>query len=165
FGTASGVVVNRIARWNGTSWSPLGSGISGALVNAMAVLDAGDGPSLYVGGVFTGAGGQPASNIARWGGTNWSAVGPGLPQQVRTLTVFDDGNGPMLYAAGFLTGASGFPFVVRRWNGAAWQQVGTGFNGTINALHVFDDGSGAGPALYAGGDFSAIVTPGGDVPA
>jgi hypothetical protein len=42
---------------------------------------------------------------------------------------------------------------VWRWDGAAWMRMGGSFNGGIRALAVFDDGTG--PALYAGGVFSA----------
>ena len=44
----------------------------------MAVFDDGTGPALYVGGMFTAAGGAPASRIARWDGIVWSALGDGL---------------------------------------------------------------------------------------
>jgi hypothetical protein len=40
-----------IARWNGTAWSPLGSGMS-STVNALTVFDDGTGPALYAGGSF-----------------------------------------------------------------------------------------------------------------
>jgi hypothetical protein len=35
-------------------------------VSALAVFDDGDGPALYAGGSFEGAGGLPSRNIARW---------------------------------------------------------------------------------------------------
>jgi hypothetical protein len=53
FTTAGGVLCNRIARWNGSAWSALGTGLNGA-VHAVAVLGNGD---VVVGGEFTAAGG------------------------------------------------------------------------------------------------------------
>jgi len=83
FPTAGGVVVNSIARWDGSSWSALGNGLSNGagetVVRAMAVLDDGhgDGPALFVVGNFNSADGSPASNFARWGGRNcpfWTGI-------------------------------------------------------------------------------------------
>src|SRR5262245_3410468 len=71
------VVVNGIAKWDGRSWSTLGSGIGG-YVNALAV----SGSDLYAGGKFTIAGGSPANRIAKWNGSSWSAVGSGMNNEV-----------------------------------------------------------------------------------
>ena len=71
FTLAGGVPASRIARWDGTSWAPLGLGIDDLIesfpsVEALAVWDDGAGPSLYAGGFFTLAGGEPSSFIAEW---------------------------------------------------------------------------------------------------
>jgi hypothetical protein len=65
--TLSGeTVVNRVARWTGSTWAPLGNGTNDN-VYSLGVFDEGDGPALYVGGRFTGAGEDlPASRIVRW---------------------------------------------------------------------------------------------------
>ena len=52
FTTAGGAAANRIARWNGTAWSPLGTGVSN-VVNGLTVGPTG---KLYVGGAFTTTG-------------------------------------------------------------------------------------------------------------
>ena len=62
------VAGGHIAKWSGNSWSPLGSGVSGVLstaytatyVSILRAFDDGTGPSLFVAGTFTMAGGQPA---------------------------------------------------------------------------------------------------------
>ena len=64
--------VNRLAVWNGRSWSALSSGMDGA-VNAIAI----SGTNVYVGGAFTTAGGVSARHIAKWDGNTWSALGTG----------------------------------------------------------------------------------------
>ena len=155
FSTAGGVAANRIARWNGSSWNALGSGLNGA-VQALAVFDDGGGPALYVGGAFGTAGGVAASRVARWNGSSWSALGSGLNNTVNALAVFDDGGGPALYAGGSFTLAGGVSASrIAKWNGSSWSALGSGLSGpssTVNALTVFDDG--AGPALYAGGSFA-----------
>ncbi len=59
FTNADAVAVNYIARWDGTRWSALGSGMDG-YVYALAV----SGSELYAGGVFETAGGKVSPYIA-----------------------------------------------------------------------------------------------------
>ncbi|TVQ62736.1 MAG: hypothetical protein EA379_05050 [Phycisphaerales bacterium] len=169
FGSAGGVTVNRIARWNGASWAALPGvdtpGVSGT-VNALAVYDDGSGPALYVGGAFTEAGGVTVNRIARWNGASWSALsspgGVGVPSGVITaMTVHDDGNGPALYVGGSFATIGGVTANgVARWDGSSWSALtgpgGTGVSGSVMALAGHNDGNGA--ALYVGGSF---VTAGG----
>ena len=101
----AGSSLNNIARWNGSEWSSLGDGILGTdsttTVYALAAFDDGSGESLYAGGYFELAGGQPIANIAKWDGLTWSQVGgvSGIDGHVMSLIVHDDGQGPALYAA------------------------------------------------------------------
>jgi len=155
------VITNNIARWDGHSWAAVGEGLDGGpltTAQALAVFDDGDGPALYVGGRFETAGGVPARSIARWDGSQWSAVGPGGGIDndgiVTTLGVFDDGTGPALYVGGdFSSVDGGLPTSnLARWDGQEWSGVGGGTNNSINAFEVFDDGTG--PGLYVGGTFN-----------
>jgi hypothetical protein len=163
FSSAGHIAASAIAKWNGSVWSPLGSGLAGSppWVFALAVFDDGNGPALYAGGLFTTAGGVPVSNIAKWSGTSWSALGSGITgppdSRVYALTVFDDGTGAALYAGGYFATAGGQAANnIARWDGSNWTAVGGGTSGsaTIRALTVFDDGTG--PALFVGGFFSAV---------
>lgn len=156
-----------IARWDGTAWNNLGSGFDGP-VYALAVFDdgSGSGPALYASGDFsaivdqTGTPTTPASNIARWDGTQWSPLSLGTNGPTRAMTVHNDGSGSALYAAGNFTQAGGASAAsIARWNGTSWSGVGAGLADTVYALAVFDDGNGSGPALYAGGDFSFMASP------
>lgn len=156
FETAGSVQASGIARWNGSSWSAVGGGVGGttSAVSALAVFDDGTGPALYAGGLFTSAGGTPASNIARWDGSSWTPLGAGISGAVWSLRVFDDGAGPDLYAAGLFWWAGTVTTTgIARWDGTAWTSVGGGANSSVYCLEVFDDGTG--PALYAGGEFSS----------
>ncbi len=64
FDTAGGVPVNNIAKWNGSSWSAVGAGVTGyggqAIIYSLCVYEG----NLYAGGVFDTAGGIPANYIA-----------------------------------------------------------------------------------------------------
>ena len=152
FTTAAGVAANYIAKWNGSSWSQLGSGMN-SFVYALTVFDDGSGPALYAGGFFTTAGGVAANDIAKWNGSSWSQLGTGMNSYVTALTVFDDGSGLALYAGGAFTSAGHVAAnEIAKWNGSSWSALGSGMNNLVDALTVFDDGSG--PALYAGGEFT-----------
>jgi hypothetical protein len=160
FNIAGGAVgSSHIARWNGATWSALGSGTSNT-VSALAVLDHGGGEALYAGGSFTDAGGVSASRIARWDGSIWSALGSGIGPtgNVASLASFDDGDGPELYAGGGFSMAGGAQAEnIAQWDGLSWSVVGpqqsSALNGDTRALAVFDDGGG--PDVYAGGAFTS----------
>ncbi len=131
-----------IARWNGSEWQALGTGMDDA-VNALAVDGSGN---LYAGGKFTTAGGVPANRVARWDGSAWSALGSGMDGEVRALTF--DGNGN-LYAGGHFMTAGGLSANhIARWDGSAWSALGRGTNGNVHALECDILG------LYAGGHFT-----------
>jgi hypothetical protein len=68
FTIAGGSSANKIAKWNGSSWSALGSGMND-FVSALTVFDDGIGPALYAGGTFTTAGAVSANRIAKWNGS------------------------------------------------------------------------------------------------
>jgi len=141
FFTAGGTSAFRIAKWDGSAWSALGTGMNGT-VWAVA-LSGGD---LYAGGDFTTAGGTSASNIAKWNGSTWSALGTGMSNIVHALAV----SGGDLYAGGQFTTAGGVSGRNRiaKWDGSAWSALSTGMNNTVRALAV------SGGDLYAGGNFT-----------
>src|SRR6185503_16876517 len=100
---AGGLVANGIARWNGSAWSALGSGVSGNLptVYALTAFDDGTGPALCAGGSFFNAGGVHGPYVAKWDGAAWAALANGMSGDVHALAVFDSGSGPTLHAGGF----------------------------------------------------------------
>jgi hypothetical protein len=157
FTSAGGTTANRIAKWDGSSWSALGVGLKNSVYSAptlaLTAHDDGTGPALYAGGFFRSAGGSTANYIARWNGSSWSALGGGMNGPVGALATYDDGGGPALYAGGAFTRAGGVPAnYIARWDGSSWSALGSGMDHDVEALAVYDDGSG--PALYAGGSFA-----------
>jgi hypothetical protein len=148
FSVAGAVSAARVARWNGSSWSPVGAGFDQDVL-AFAVYDEGAGPRLFAGGRFTQSGGAPAVGVARWDGVSWTPVGVGLTLPVGgavyALCVFDDGSGPKLYAGGSISASS---LNIACWDGSTWSGVGAGFTRVVSALCVHDDGTG--PQLFAG---------------
>jgi hypothetical protein len=139
FKAAGNVVANNVAKWDGSTWSSLGSGLN-SNVNALAV----SGGTLYAGGQFTMAGGNAATNIAQWNGSIWSPLGSGLNGSVYALAV----SGGTLYVGGFFTVAgTNAANSIAQWNGTTWSPLASGVNSTVYALAV------SGGMLYAGGNF------------
>jgi hypothetical protein len=132
FGTAGGVTVNGIARWDGSSWTALGSGL-GVGVYSLAF----SGSTLYAGGSFT----SPSTRIAMWNGSSWSSMGT-LGNTVQALTIGTDGT---VYA-----GLAGTTSTFQNWTGAAWAQVGaTALTGAVTSLLTGKEGN-----IYVGGSFN-----------
>ena len=158
FSSAGGTANTRgVARWNGASWSGLGTGIQGSSgnVETMVTYDDGSGPALFVAGSFSNVGGVPAANIAKWNGTSWSALGAGLSASASSLAAFDDGGGPALYVGGSfqMAGGQSRPWLAR-WRNGAWSAPIPAINSAVASLAVHDDGTG--PALFLGGNFTTI---------
>lgn len=167
FTEAGGAGANRIAMWDGESWSALGEGLNDGVFALKVFDDDAEGPNppaLYVGGVFTTAGGISASRIARWDGSSWSDVSTGTDSNVDAFAVFDnDGEGPeppSLIVGGSFTAAGGVSANgVARWDGKQWRALGEGLGGDAedaDALAVFDeDGDGPlPPSLFVAGSFN-----------
>ena len=138
-----------IAKWNGSSWTTLGSGTNGA-VFALATFDDGTGQALYAGGSFTASTAAPAKRIARWDGVSWSTVGVGFTNgNVAALAATPS----TLYAAGTFTNGAAPTFAqVAKWDGASWSGLGSGLlmspvTPTGNALTLL------GNDIYLGGLF------------
>lgn len=122
FTTAGGVAVNRIAQWNGstTTWSALGTGVSGGSTTPTVSALFLQGGALYVAGTFTNAGGVYASSLAKLIGTNWFGLGSGLYFSVSS----GPGNGHSLagagndvFVGGLFTSAGDKPAqFISRWN-------------------------------------------------
>ncbi len=153
FTLASGVTVNRVARWDGSQWSALGSGVDGT-VSALMVHDG----ALYAGGSFSTAGGQPAANVARWDGIAWSALDAGTNGPVRALGSLRSCGSPGLWAGGEFTLAGGSAAnYIAVWDGANWSQPGPGLaNGSATVDGVFTLACYNG-SIHAAGDFALAV--------
>ncbi len=148
FTSIGGVSANRIAIWDGTSWSPLGGGMSGvqpysdADIQDLTVLDG----KLIAGGHFLFAGNTPASFIAQWDGSDWSAL-PGLNDEVHAVAIHE---GQVIAGGRFGPAAETDASRIARWDGARWQAMGSGCNWIPYAFASYDDD------LYVGGGFTRM---------
>ncbi len=154
FSWAGNTSLNFIGRWNGTSWSPLDTGLN-ATVSALAVI----GNNLYVGGSFYKTyGGMDLKRIGMWNG-HWNQLGTGiLNGWVNALAV----SGNNLYVGGnfSIVTPNGVAHNIAKWDGTSWSVVGTpittGLNDEVLCIAV------KGETVYAGGFFTS--THGGNVP-
>lgn len=167
-----GISASRVARWDGTAWSPIGAGLSGpfpVIGQCFSTFDVdGVGPAgtrLFVGGFFRDAGPEIAFGFAGWDESAWSTVdgGIGFPAEGRAAVALDDdGDGPnteRLFVAGsYLPIVGGPGNHVAAWDGDSWSTLGTGFNIGAWAVAVFDDDADGPdpPALYVGGEFTVV---------
>ena len=140
FTIAGDIFANVVAKWNGDSWSSLGSGLVGWVVSL--TID-GNG-NLFAGGRTS------AGNVAMWDGESWSSVGDGPNGMVHALVLGNDGN---LYAGGQFDSVGSVPANnVAMWDGASWSPLGDGLEGSwftsVDALAVDRDGN-----LFVGGSF------------
>lgn len=135
-----------VARWDGSAWHNLGSGLDG-IVTRLHGFDDG----LYAPGYFNNAGGLPAHGLARWDGTQWHSVsdfpllsGPDL-NYIHDVAWYQG----QLYVGGNFVDDAGRNCIVR-YNGSAWVSVESGIRGSfslVNLLEVHED------LLYVAGAF------------
>lgn len=139
FTSIGGVAANYIAKWNGSTWSALGSGLNN-LAYTLAISPNGD---VYVCGTFTTAGGITCS-IARWDGSSWHAVVLGLGTVIAMAITKD---GTKLYYAPTVGGfATVFEYDIAT---ATTTQLGSAFNTSPNlSLRISPTGE-----LYTSGTF------------
>lgn len=125
FSTAGGVGASRIAKWNGSVFQELGSGVSGGDSDLQVMAMTSFNGNLIVGGYFNAAGGLPSPNIAGWNGEVWQPLGSGMSSLVMGLSTSSE----RLIAVGQFTMAGGISANrVASWDGTAWQPLGAGVN-------------------------------------
>lgn len=155
FSEAGGAAASSFARLDLASgqWSSPGGGVTGGFpgtfVNALAV----DGGTVYVGGLFSSAGGVVANHVARLlPGDTWSALGTGVSNGVsgdgvQALAVA----GSEVYVGGRFFNAGGVSNSPKlaRWS----PTTGWSVPGTIHQLGDVRDLRSDGTRVYAAGEF------------
>ena len=127
FHTASGVVVDRVARWNGATWEALpGGGADGGIYEIIAFRD-----WLIAAGNFDTIGGVVADGLAKWDGSQWSALPGNLFLSVDALAVH--GNQLVVAGTSLATGAMAH---IARWDGTNWSALGGGLDDGPDGLGV-----------------------------
>lgn len=143
--SGTSTALNRVALWNGSLWSSLGSGTNNGVSAPVYALTSTSALGIIVGGAFTQAGTVSApGSIAAWRNNAWTAVGAGVDSLVYALTA----SGSTVYAGGnFARLTDNTPAQrIIRWNGIRWEQMGAGFDGDVytisaNTVNVFVGGA------------------------
>jgi hypothetical protein len=143
--TGSGTI-NRIARWSGSTWLELGSGIGTESYEYVAALTAWNG-SLYAAGNFSSAGGDPADYIASWDGARWTEPGGGLGGYATGLTTHDNA---VIACGVFVAAGDTWATRIAFYDGIGWGRFGTGASYTPDCLASLEGN------LFVGGEFNMM---------
>jgi len=148
FNSAGDVPAQQIVSWNGTTFVPLGAGITEGFrrVRCLKVI----GSDLYAGGAFGAADGAPASNIARWNGSAWSPLGSGTDGEVLAIEPYA---GNVVVGGRFASAGGAARAGIAVWTGSQW----AGFaGGQTNSLGQVQTLMTEGSHLYVGGNFRML---------
>ena len=114
---------NRLAQFDGTTWTSVGQGVIGSLSGPLC-LKSFQG-SLYIGGQIRTSEGNPGENIMRWDGYTFHPVGDGIRQvlgssSTATVTSLTTHQG-LLYAGGGYLYVDSMPANgLATWDGSSW---------------------------------------------
>lgn len=147
FTQIGGVSADHIARWNGTSWAPVGTPADNIRTTSLVVHDDGTGPALYAMSV----GPNP---IVRWNGQSWQGVGTWstAPNSLYKMFSWSSDEGPLLLVTNYFT-----PPVAYAWDGKSWRPFLSEVSGSVFKCATYDDGHGGGPSLYFTGHFNRVA--------
>lgn len=137
FTSAGGVPANRIAIWDGNTWSALGAGFPAEVFAIQEMLN-GD---IVAGGNFSWSTAYPFGFVARWDGSAWYSMANGFGSVVFDLALDHQGN---------LLAGGNFTQRIAMWTGSSWAQVGAGLNSTVRGIGIVPNGD-----LIAVGDFTS----------
>lgn len=147
FTTAGGVAVSYFARYAGGGWAKVGDANLGN--NIYAIVNAGNGKDLYLGGAFVHSLSGGAVCKFTISTNHFSALDRPPAADVNALAVAASG---LLYAGGtftLLAGGAGSASKLAVWNGKAWFQVGDGADDIVYSLSIDKDDN-----LLIGGRFA-----------
>jgi hypothetical protein len=165
FTHAGDTEVSYVARWDGSTWSDVGGGVSmiDGGPTGLRGVDTHDG-GLVVVGALDFAGGVEANNVAIWDGVSWSRVGSGpdpyddlFGERQAALSVASY-KGLLYVGADFSEAVGDEAAALAVWDGESWEPVDAGVEGggwpfgpSVYDLEVV--GNYITSSLLIGGDF------------
>ncbi|NJN17654.1 MAG: hypothetical protein HC822_15960 [Oscillochloris sp.] len=157
FDSAGGQMIGGIARWNGTTWSPIGAAgqeIGSQYLEVHALAPSPDGGYVAAGTIDRAGAYETVFGITRWDGEKWLSLGNGVaqygdsPADVEAIVTDDKGR---VFAAGYVNYVAGMPVQhLAMWQNGTWHNIG-GISGDLPAIY---DMLVVGEYLYIGGHFT-----------
>jgi hypothetical protein len=144
--SAGGTPVLGTARYTGSQWLPLASGVSGTPLASVRFA----GETVVGGSFMLSAGGLPVGRLAAWNGSGWRAIGRGFNDGV--YSVVPQGNA-LLAAGAFETAGDGIAKGVAVQENGTWRQLGSGLQ-SDDATAVVRTLVSHNNETYAGGNFT-----------
>jgi hypothetical protein len=148
-----------IAKWNGTSWSAVGSNT----FNVWAMTLDSESQLVVTGDFIDLAGIAEADYVAKWNGSTWSAIGSnGAGNGFLNSTGYSitAGSNSSLYVSGDFTDVAGIVGnnYIAKWNGSNWEALGEhvidGDQVFLYATSLLVDSTSGTDVLYAAGYMS-----------
>lgn len=156
--SAGSIRARGIARWNGVQWDSVGYGMRyyGMHAKDFCILNG----ELYAAGYYSGILiGLPntiipfTENLAKWDGTNWSAVSQfNAPSNINSIETYI---GNIFIGGSFVNVGGASANKIAQWNGVSWNGLATGLSGGpsfVQCMTVFNN------ELYVSGFFTHAGT-------
>lgn len=155
FDAINGVAVQKLAIWNGSTWSSPLTSID-RYINDVFINPAGQ---VYIGGSFSQINGINASKIAVWNGSSWAGMGNlthlingSYITNVQKITQI---NNQLLIGGDLLStdAPQGYyeEWNIARWDGNSWQPMGLGADDTVTNIAGFTE-----QGVFIAGKFSVV---------
>lgn len=160
FLNAAGVGGNYVCYWNGSAFKSFAEFGATEIEHDVMCVDISPDGTIYIGGDFTNAGGDPNANrLAKWNGSNWgsvggSSVGGGASPCVYKIDCASDGS---VYIAGQFTTIGSLTLTDRIavYKNGAWQPLDIDLPGTPFVFSILRASDGS---LYVGGTFNTTTS-------
>ncbi|MBI2257833.1 MAG: T9SS type A sorting domain-containing protein [Flavobacteriia bacterium] len=121
FSSVSGLAAAFVAKWNGTSWETMGTGLP-AVPKCLAI---------YNNELYAGLDNIGSNTLQKWNGNQWEGVGPFTDP---ILTLYVDPSDNTFYAGGLFTSPG---IYIAKLNGTTWQGLGNLTAGTSSFPGVY----------------------------
>lgn len=165
FTEIGGVSINKLAQWNGTTWSNVGdlTLIPDNPGQAGPAIDLDNQNQLWLAEDVFKIGQETGVGMAKWSGSQWQMLaeptGQGVNETVIDLAVDSEGD---IYAAGnfYLAGNQALTIGLARWDGTQWHPIdgaapcASCLTGTIWSIAIAPDGD-----IYVTGSLTADNLP------
>ncbi len=150
--------IHTVMKWDGTSWSDVGSGTGALVLNAEVLTLCMDrSGNLYAAGVFENSTGH--TYVAKWDGTSWTELGTGtssLKGNSEIDVIYTDAAGNLYAGGGFTDGAVDTigNIYVAKWDGASWSELGPGICHGYGEYYIYSITGDPAGNIYAAGKFA-----------